>query len=498
MAMRHLSAVILTAIGLFASSLQAGPPEPTRTPLVRTVDLNVGESAEVELCDGSKATVKLIELQETRDTVRAAVRRAVATIEANGQRVQLVAAAYNLPTTIAGVRIDCAVTQGYTDGSTPKNVWGLEKDARLRLWPAGSPLVDPATFSYPVKMKWFASDTQMANVPVFVDGGEVPHRRQTYYHYGLDFGGAEGLVDVLAATDGLIVSAADETLPGYKETPVAPRYDVVYVLDDRGWYYRYSHMESIDKAIVPGQKVRRGQKIGVLGKEGGSGGWSHLHFDIKSRQPSGEWGTQAAYGFAWEAYRRECKPEIIAVARPHHLLWTGELAVLDATKSWSSAGTDLKFEWTFGDGTRATGATVNRRYDKAGKYSEIVKVTDAAGRIDYDFQVVQVINREQPEPLPPSIHAVYAPTFGIRPGDPVTFKTRTFRTDGGETWDFGDGSPPVQVKSDGNARVHAPDGYATTTHSFKKPGSYIARVEHTAASGATAAAHLHVIVEPPQ
>jgi hypothetical protein len=272
----------------------------------------------------------------------------------------------------------------------------------------------------------------------------------------------------------------------------------VYVLDDRGWYYRYSHMESIDEAIVPGRKVRRGQKIGVLGKEGGSGGWTHLHFDIKSRQPSGHWGTQAAYGFAWEAYQREYKPGIIAVARPHHLLWAGESATLDATKSWSSAGDDLKIEWTFSDGTKAMGATVNRRYDKAGKYSEIVKVTDAAGRIDYDFQVVQVINREQPEPLPPSIHAVYAPTFGIRPGDPVTFKTRTFRTVGGETWDFGDGSSPVRVKSDGNARVHAPDGYATTKHSFKKPGSYLVRVEHTAASGAKATAHLHVIVEPPQ
>ncbi len=498
MATHHRAPTLILGIGLLTSSLQAGPPEPTRTPLVRTVDLNVGQSAEVELCDGSKATVKLIELQETRDTVRGAVRRAVATAEVNGQRVQVVAAAYNLPTTIAGVRIDCAVAKGYTDGSTKKNVWGLEKDARLRLWPADSPLVDPATFSYPVKMKWFASDTQMANVPVFVDGGEVPHRRQTYYHYGLDFGGAEGMIDVLAATDGLVVSAADKTLPGYEETPVAPRCDVVYVVDDRGWYYRYSHMQSIDKAIVPGQKVRRGQKVGVLGKEGGSGGWSHLHFDIKSRQPSGEWGTQAAYGFAWEAYQREYKPAIIAVARPHHLLWTGETATLDGTKSWSIAGPNLTYEWTFSDGTNATGATVKRGYDKAGKYSEILKVTDAAGQVDYDFQVVQVIDRDEPEPLPPSIHAVYAPTFGIRPGDPVTFKTRTFRAGGGETWDFGDGSPPVRVKSDGNARVHAPDGYATTTHSFKKPGSYIVRVEHTGARGAKATAHLHVIVEPPQ
>jgi hypothetical protein len=114
--------------------------------------------------------------------------------------------------------------------------------------------------------------------------------------------------------------------------------------------------------------------------------------------------------------------------------------------------------------------------------------------VAYDFQVVQVIDREQPEPPPPTVHAVYTPTFGIRAGDPVTFKVRTFRTGGGETWDFGDGSPPVDVKSDGNAQVHAKDGYAVTTHKFAKPGSYLVRVEHTGARGAQAMARLHVLV----
>jgi len=35
-----------------------------------------------------------------------------------------------------------------------------------------------------------------------------------------------------------------------------------------------------------------GQKIGTLGKEGDSGGWSHLHYEILSRQVSGRLGTQ--------------------------------------------------------------------------------------------------------------------------------------------------------------------------------------------------------------
>ncbi len=58
-----------------------------------------------------------------------------------------------------------------------------------------------------------------------------------------------------------------------------------------------------------------GQKLGVLGKEGGSGGWSHLHFDIWARQPSGLWGIEEGYAFLWQAYEQEHSRELIAVAR---------------------------------------------------------------------------------------------------------------------------------------------------------------------------------------
>jgi len=94
-----------------------------------------------------------------------------------------------------------------------------------------------------------------------------------------------------------------------------------------------------------------------------------------------------------------------------------------------------------------------------------------------------------------AIHAVYYPTFGIKPGDEVTFKVRSFRIkEGSETWDFGDGSPKVTVQSDGNAQVHNPHGYAITEHSYEKPGHYIATVERTNKRGHRAVTHLHVRV----
>jgi hypothetical protein len=450
----------------------------------------------VILADRTTVRVKLLDLKETRDPMRDAVRQALVRVEVNGQSLVVTSATYQLPVKIAGIQIDCPITSGHVPDSSQGNAWGLDKAARLRLWPERSPWIEPGTFVYPLKQKWFASHTQMANEPSFVDGGEDPVNKKIYYHYGLDSGGVEGMVDVIAATDARVISSGTNVLSGYDDSPVKPRYDVVYLLDDRGWYYRYSHLQTIDPAVRPGALMKMGQKVGVLGKEGGSGGWSHLHFDISCRQPSGKWGIQEGYAFLWETYHRQYSPRIVAVARPHHFVYAGDKVVLDGSKSWSAAGKISNYDWSFTDGTKATGATVERTYARSGEYSEILKVTDGRGEVDYDFAVVLVIDKSAPEQLPPTIHPAFAPTTGIRAGDPVTFKVRSFRTTfGQETWDFGDGTAPVTAKSDGNVNQHAPDGYAVTQHRFDKPGHYLVRVERANERGQKATAHLHVLVE---
>jgi len=489
----------LALLALVSSTVSPGEPsKPTRKPLSRTVDLNIGESQQVTLSDGTKATVQLRGVEEIRDNVCDAVREARVSVEVNDVLGVLISATYHLPLTVAGVRIDCPITKGYMSNSN-EDPWGLEKDARIRLWPAGSPLLKPGTFVYPAKQRWFASDTQMANDPVYVDGGETPGPRKVYYHSGLDIGGAEGMVEVVAATDCLVVSAGTDSLPEYarqSDSPVTPRSDVIYALDDQGWCYRYSHLQSFDPAVKPGVKVKMGQKIGTLGKEGASGGWSHLHFDIKSRQPSGKWGIEEGYAFLWQAYLRQYKPKVIAVARPHQLAWTGETVKLDGIRSWCASGKIKRYDWTFEDGKTAQGPTVERTYSKAGTYSEILKVTDAEGNVAYDFAVVQILDKANPQQITPTIHAAYSPTVGIQPGDPVTFKVRTFRTTfGNEEWDFGDGTPRVTVKSDGNVKPLAKDGYAITQHAFAQPGDYIVRVERSNERGLKAVGHLHVHVE---
>jgi len=57
-----------------------GADEPKKL-LFATVDLDRGESVEVRLRGGVQATVKLLEIKETRDSLREALHRADVTVE---------------------------------------------------------------------------------------------------------------------------------------------------------------------------------------------------------------------------------------------------------------------------------------------------------------------------------------------------------------------------------------------------------------------------------
>ncbi len=469
-------------------------------PVMSTVDLDKGQRVDVKLHDGANAQIELLERTDTSDSVRGAVRNSRVRVRVNGSEIPLDCGNYRLPVTVAGVQIDCAVTKGLLVNSRD-NPWGLAKDARLRLWPAGSPFMAPGTYVYPVKQRWFATTTQMSNQPSFVDGSETPWGRKIYYHYGLDTGGAEGLTEVVSATDGLVVVRGQNALPGYdKSAYTEVGYDGVIVLDERGWYHWYFHLFAIDPGIKLGEKIAAGRRIGLIGKEGSAGCWSHLHYEIRGPQPSGKAGIVEGYAFLWEAYQRQYKPDVIAVARPHSYAWVGEKVTLDGSRSWSRSGRILRYEWTFGDGSKAKGPWVTRIYAKPGTYSEILKVTDDQGRSAYDFAVVQIAGKPVPETeneasLAPTIHASYWPTLDVRPGQPVTFLVRTCRTTHGqEEWDFGDGSGPVTVKSDGCADEKAREGYARTQHVFQKPGDYLVSVQRANERGEKATAHLWVPV----
>ena len=105
----HLLPVLSLALafGLAACSRTA------EMPLLRTLDLETGETQQVELSDGKRVEVKLLGVEATRDTVREAIRSSRALVEVNGDLVTLECANYRLPLTHAEVRIDCTVTSLY-------------------------------------------------------------------------------------------------------------------------------------------------------------------------------------------------------------------------------------------------------------------------------------------------------------------------------------------------------------------------------------------------
>ena len=104
-------------------------------------------------------------------------------------------------------------------------------------------------------------------------------------------------------------------------------------------------------------------------------------------------------------------------------------------------------------------------------------MTDSAGNRDVNFVRVKVFSQTDTDSPPPRVHATYHPTFDLRVGKPVTFKCRAFGTTHGlETWDFGDGSPAVTTKSDGNVEQLDPDGYAQIEHIYSRPGTYLVHV----------------------
>ncbi|NNE92659.1 MAG: PKD domain-containing protein [Verrucomicrobiales bacterium] len=441
-------------------------------PPFETFDLNIGESFKT----GKGTKITLVSVQEPAGKVWSEISRAEVTVSVDGEEISLVAGMYRLPQTIGSVQVDCPVTGGLRDTSHIDH-WALEKDARIRAWPKEGPWIAEESFGYPLKQRWFASHTAFSNEPV----AGRPNGK-LYYHAGMDFGGCEALTEVVAATDAIVVSAGEKILPGHEPitgSPVKPRYDVLYLLDSRGWYYRYSHFHSFDPGIQAGSKVKIGQRLGLVGKEGGSGGWTHLHFEIKSRQPSGRWGTEDSYAFLWQGYRKLYGPEILAVARPGHMIFEGESVTHDGSRSWSKAGDITKFEWRFSDGTTASGPSPEKTYPSPGSYRETLIVTDSNGISDVNFVRVKVFSKGgvAEDSAPPRVHATYHPTLKIKAGEPVTFKCRAFgTTHGEETWDFGDGSPTVTTKSDGNAEQLNPDGYAVVEHTYEKPGEYFVHV----------------------
>jgi len=100
--------------------------------------------------------------------------------------------------------VDCEVTKAYYR-DTNADHWALIKERRLRSGPLRRRTCQRLLcLSGPAALVRLAYANGQPSRPTWTTARVIGARR-IYYHAGLDIGGAERMVDVLAATSGLVV-----------------------------------------------------------------------------------------------------------------------------------------------------------------------------------------------------------------------------------------------------------------------------------------------------
>jgi PKD repeat protein len=147
----------------------------------------------------------------------------------------------------------------------------------------------------------------------------------------------------------------------------------------------------------------------------------------------------------------------------------GATVSFDASGSTDADGTLASYAWDFGDGSTASGATVDHAYSEAGTYLVRLVVTDDKGATGQDAAIVTV--------GAPGNRLPVADAGSNRAADvntAVAFDGRgSFDADGtlaSYAWDFGDGQTGTG---------------AQTQHAYANPGSYLVRLTVTDDRGAT-------------
>ena len=113
-------------------------------------------------------------------------------------------------------------------------------------------------------------------------GGSFSHHDDENRH-AIDFAVPEG-TPVLAARDGRVMQVeARFTGSGTGSADDIGRANFIRILHDDGTMALYAHLAAGGVQVDPGQRVRRGERIGTSGSTGYSGG-PHLHFVVQANR----------------------------------------------------------------------------------------------------------------------------------------------------------------------------------------------------------------------
>ncbi|MCX7049513.1 MAG: PKD domain-containing protein [Candidatus Sumerlaeota bacterium] len=411
----------------------------------RIVCLDPGEAYLFALANGTTKTIRLISVQERRDHVNNLVRRADVRVEIDGQPLDLICGPYVMPTETAGLRIQADITTGWSK-KPPKRV-------QFSLWDAADPIVDTKRFGFPIRnFRLFSHGTQAFTEPLHLGRGDGdPAGLKGYHDYGSDMGGYENGEEIVSATDGEVLRfwPSDETRQG------------VVIQDGPDMNWGYVHLASYAPEIAVGARVTRGQKIGMLGKTGPSGNFSHLHLG----RSDGQSRNVNLYPWLVTAYEAEHPKGLFAVARPHHDVLTGEPETFDGANSLAFGGRKIvEWRWVFHDGETIRQTRAEKVFSQPGAYVATLWVKDDHGAEDVDFCQVKVFSKSNPESAMPHIYMTSTPTEDLRPSQSIRFRF----------WFQGKGAAgPITVSFDDGAQISDYKSYTELTHAFKTPGIHI-------------------------
>jgi len=138
-------------------------------------------------------------------------------------------------------------------------------------------------------------------------------------------------------------------------------------------------------------------------------------------------------------------------------VYTGESIAFNATSSYDPDGVIVSYWWEFGDGTNASGVTVNHAYADDGVYNVILTVTDDDGATATSTATKTILNRAPIASFTESATTVYT-------NEVINFNASdSYDPDGSIIiyfWDFGDSTNATGVTVD---HAYADDGIYTVT-----------------------------------
>ena len=278
--------------------------------------------------------------------------------------------------------------------------------------------------------------------------------------------GYEGREEVVSATAGRVVLF----------WPSRENICSVVIQDNGGFHWEYAHLSSFAPEIVLNARVTLGQKLGMLGRSGPSGNFSHSHLgsyltrhdlDVDNRDK-----RLNLYPWLVAAYQAQHPTGLVAIARPHHQVLVGEDVDFDGSNSLAwGGGKIVQWRWVFPDGQTVRQAKARKKFNRAGAYVATLWVKDDKGGEDVDFCQVKVYSRPTPEPAMPHIFMTCTPTQNVRPNQPVTFRF----------WFQGSGGGPIKVDFGDGTQLSDYRPYAELQHGFKTPGVHVVTAQCEAA-----------------